>query len=73
MLTMSLDRIVRTREMVDKVCASIDAGESHPSEHEMAALAQIVVREAGPLAHDLLVKLASRCRNGRAALNSMAH
>lgn len=70
---MSLLNIVRTRELVDTVCASIDAGESKPSEEDMLALAVIVKREAGPLAHDLLVKLASRCRNGSAVLTKTAH
>lgn len=65
---MSLLEIVRIREAVDAVCAAIDAGEVMPTEVEMLALATAVDSLAGPLKHDLLVKLASRCANGRAVL-----
>lgn len=70
---MTLLDIVRTRELVERVCDSIDRGESTPSEEEMLALAVVVQRTAGPLAGDLLAKLASRCANGRAVLAKMAH
>lgn len=64
----TLERIVRIREAVDRLCAAIDAGTAAPSEREMLALAMVVHLHAGPLRHDLLVKLASRCRAGRAVL-----
>jgi hypothetical protein len=44
-----------------------------PEEGEMLALAYVVKEEAGPFAHDLLVKLASRCRDGRAVLAKIAN
>lgn len=69
---MNLYRIVMLREAVDGLCAAIDRGEVKPGEEEMLALALVVEREAGPLKHDLLVKLASRCRNGSAVLTRMA-
>lgn len=69
---MSIVRIVQLRDAVDRLCAAIDAGEVSPTEIEMLALAFIVERDGGLLKHDLLVKLASRCRNGRAVLKEMA-
>ena len=69
---MTLLNIVRARTLVDELCAAIDAGTVVPDEHELLALAIVVQREAGPLAHDLLVKLASRCRHGRAVLAKIA-
>lgn len=69
---MSLVRIVQLRDAVDALCAAIDAGEVQPREVDVLALAMMVEREAGPLTHDLLVKLASRCKNGRAVLAKMA-
>jgi len=69
---MTLLNIVRARTLVDELCAAIDAGTVVPGEREMLALAIVIEREAGPLAHDLLVKLASRCRNGRAGLAKIA-
>jgi hypothetical protein len=70
---MSLTSIVKLRDAVDGLCAAIDAGEIRPSEQEMLALAVVVEKEAGPLKHDLLVKLASRCKNGRAVLTRQAN
>lgn len=67
---MSLERIVKVRDAVRGICRAIDAGEVAPSEIEMVALATVVAREAGPLAHTLLCELASRCRNGRKALDA---
>lgn len=69
----SLLNIVRARVLVDELCAAIDAGTVDPREQDILALAVLVKREAGPLAHDLLVKLASRCKNGSAVLTRMAH
>lgn len=69
---MSLIRMVHLRNAVDAVCAAIDAGDIQPREEDVLALALLVSREGGPLKHDLLVKLASRCKNGRAALIEMA-
>lgn len=70
---MSLLRIVQLRDAVDALCAAIDAGEVTPREEEMIALGQLITKEGGPLAHDLLVKIASRCQEGRAALKRCAH
>jgi len=70
---MSLMETVRTREMVDRLCAEIDAGRVTATEEEMLAIAVIVKQKGGLLAHDLLCKLASRCRNGRAVLRRLAH
>lgn len=69
---MSLLRTVQLRNLVDHLCAAIDAGEVQPTEQEMMALAEFVDREGGLLKHDLLVKLASRCEKGRAALKDLA-
>ncbi len=69
---MSLIRVVKLRDAVDQLCAAIDAGTLTPTEQQMAAVATVVSREAGPLKHDLLCKLASRCKNGRAALADIA-
>lgn len=69
---MSLTEILQLRNAVDMVCAAIDKGEIHPSEEEMMALALMVEQKGGPLKHDLLCKLASRCEKGRAALKGMA-
>ena len=69
---MSIERVVMLRNAVEDLCAAIDSGRVKPTENEMLALATIVEREAGPLRHDLLVKLASRCRNGRAVLKRIA-
>jgi hypothetical protein len=69
---MTLLTIVRARVLVDELCAAIDAGTVQPDERDILALAVVVQREAGPLAHDLLCKLASRCPNGQAALKKMA-
>jgi hypothetical protein len=68
---MSLVRIVEIRDAVNRLCAAIDAGDVSPTEAEMVALAVVVARDGGPLAHDLLCKLASRCQNGRAVLNGI--
>jgi hypothetical protein len=68
---MSLERIIRIRDAVNGLCRAIDAGEVTPTEPEMLALALVVERDGGPLAHDLLCQLASRCRNGREVLDHM--
>jgi hypothetical protein len=65
--------IVQIRDAVNGLCAAIDRGEVTPSDQEMLALAVIVKREGGPLAYDLLLKLASRCPAGRAVLARIAH
>jgi hypothetical protein len=66
-------RIAETRQMVDKLCAAIDAGDVTPDEGEMLALATYVESTVPwPQRHDLLVKLASRCANGRAEMKRMA-
>lgn len=70
---MSLLDVLRIRDAVHEICAAIDAGEVHPTELEMLALGKLVDRYAGPLRHDLLVMLASRCKNGRDALKDIAH
>ena len=64
--------MVQAREFVDKVCRAIDAGEIHPTEEQMLALAVRVKDVGGPLAHDLLCKLASRTKNGSAVLTRSA-
>ncbi len=69
---MGLVEMVQAREAVDKVCAAIDAGELQPSEHAMLALATLVSKTGGPLAHELLVKLASRSSNGSKAMRDRA-
>jgi hypothetical protein len=69
---MTLLRMVALRDAVTALCAAIDAGEVQPREEEVLALALLVAREGGPLAHDLLVTLASRCAHGRAVLRTMA-
>jgi hypothetical protein len=66
-----LERIVHLRDAVNELCRAIDAGEVTPTEREMVALAIVVEQHGGPLAHDLLCQLASRCRNGRAVLDRM--
>jgi hypothetical protein len=70
---MNLERLVRLQNAVDGLCAAIDEGMVVPEEGEMLALAYVVKEEAGPFAHDLLVKLASRCRDGRAVLAKIAN
>lgn len=69
---MSLLNIVRARVLVDELCAAIDTGKVHPTEPEILALAVVIQQQAGPLAHDLLCQLASRCPNGRAVLAKIA-
>lgn len=69
---MNLEKMARLRDAVADVCDAIDRGEIQPTEQEMAALAQLVADVGGPLKHDLLVKLASRCANGRKALKDIA-
>ena len=69
---MGLVEMVQARDAVDSVCKAVDAGQIHPTEQEMYALAELVSRTGGPLAHDLLVKLASRSLIGRAALKDIA-
>lgn len=69
---MSVLTIVQLRNAVDALLAAIDSGEVIPGEEEMLALATIVEKQGGPLKHDLLVKLASRCKNGQAVLKRMA-
>jgi hypothetical protein len=64
-----LARIVHIRDAVHGLCRAIDAGDVTPTELEMVTLATVVARYSGPLAHDLLCQLASRCRNGRAVLD----
>lgn len=66
-----VERIVRIRDAVNGLCRAIDAGEVVPTEPEMLALAVVVEQHGGPLAHDLCCQLASRCRNGRKALDRM--
>jgi hypothetical protein len=68
---MTLQRIIRIRDAVNGLCRAIDSGDVTPTELEMLALGELVVRDGGPLAHDLLCQLASRCRNGRKVLDSM--
>ena len=70
---MSVFRLVMLQRAVDGLCAAIDRGEVQAGEQEMMALAVVVEREGGFLKHDLLVKLASRCQNGRSALKDLAH
>lgn len=67
----SLERRVYLRDMVNGLCRAIDTGEVTPGETEMLAIAHVVERHAGPLAHDLLCQLASRCKKGRKALDRM--
>ena len=69
---MSIVRIVEVRDAVDRLCAAIDAGELAPTDHEMMAVALVVARDAGPLKHDLLCKIASRSEAGRKALARVA-
>jgi len=69
----ALERIVRVREMVDRLCLAIDRGEVTPSEEEMAGLGELVLEAGGPLAYELVVKLASRCAAGRDALKDIAN
>jgi hypothetical protein len=69
---MSLERIVQVKDAVDRLCAGIDAGLIHPTEQQMVAIAEVVSRDGGLLAHDLLCKLASRCRSGRQALKDVS-
>lgn len=64
-----LERIVHIRDAVGCLCRAIDAGQVTPDESEILALAVIVEQHGGPLAHDLICQLASRCRNGRHALD----
>jgi hypothetical protein len=67
-----LTTVVEVRDAVQKICAAIDAGVLQPSEAEMLALAQLAVEYGGPLKHDLLCAVASRCEMGRRALKSVA-
>ena len=73
---MSLVRIVQLRDAVDQLCEAIDAGRvvvgRDVTEMQMFKAAEIVAREAGPLAHDLCCKLASRTKSGTAALKDVA-
>lgn len=66
---MSLVECVAIREAVTGLCAAIDAGACVPTELEMLAIAVVVERHGGPLKHDLLCQLASRCVNGRKVLD----
>lgn len=66
-----LDRIVYLRDGVEKLCRGIDTGQITPSEPQMLALGLAISRHGGPLAHDLLCQIASRCRNGRKVLDQM--
>lgn len=66
-----LERSVYLRDMVTGLCRAIDAGEVTPDDRGMLALARIVERHGGALAHDLLCQLASRCQDGRKALDRM--
>jgi hypothetical protein len=70
---MSLVRLVKLRNAVDELCAAIDRGEVVPGEEEMLALGLLIEKEGGPLKYDLLVKVASRCKNGQKALKDRAH
>lgn len=67
-----LTTVVGVRDAVQKVCAAIDAGAVQPSESEMVALAIIAHEYGGPLAHDLICQVASRCEIGRKALKAVA-
>lgn len=69
---MGLMQIIQCREFVARLCAAIDAGQASPTEEEMLEIAVLVDQNAGPLRHDLLVMLASRTVNGRAALKDIA-
>lgn len=64
--------VVGVRDAVRKVCDAIDTGTLHPTEFEMVALALMVVEYGGPLAHDLICEVASRCDIGRKALKAVA-
>lgn len=65
-------RIVQTREAVERLCAAIDAGQVTPTDGQMADFAKLVAQHGGPLAHDLLCQLASRCTIGREVLKELA-
>jgi hypothetical protein len=64
--------MARICRAVKDLCAAIDAGEVQPEEGEIVALAQVVCQQAGPMAHDLVCMLASRCVNGRIAMKEIA-
>ncbi len=68
-----LERMIHLRDAVNGLCAAIDAGEVIPTEPDMLALALVVQKHCGLLTHELLCKLASRCKNGSKALTDMAH
>ena len=68
----NLERLVQIRDSVAAVCAAIDAGEYAPDDATLYAMATLVQRECGPIAHDLLCQLASRCESGRKALKASA-
>ena len=65
-------RMVQARVAGDELCARIDAGELQLTELQMAEFAMLVNEHGGLLKHDLLCKIASRCKNGQAALRKMA-
>ncbi len=70
---MGLTDMVSARIFVDQLCAAIDDGRAVPDEKQLYALAERVVQIGGPLAHDLVCKIASRTKAGRAALKDNAH
>lgn len=67
-----LTTVIGVRDAVRKVCAAIDAGTVKPTEAEMLALAIMVFEYGGPLTHELLCEVASRCESGRKALKAVA-
>jgi hypothetical protein len=69
---MNLERLVKLRDAVNAVCEAIDAGELVPTEAQMVGLAQMVQREGGPMAHDLICQIAARCEIGRQELKKVA-
>ena len=69
---MSITRMVQIRDAVDRLCAEIDSGRIQVDEQMMVAIAEVVGRDGGFLAHDLICKLASRSRNGREVLKAQA-
>lgn len=67
-----LVRMVQAREATDELCRRMDAGEINPTEQELMAFALLVHQHGGLLKHDLLCKIASRSKAGRAALKDIA-
>ena len=67
-----IERTVFVRDGVYLLCQDIDDGQVQPTEAEMMALADIVMAYGGPLKHNLLCMLASRCAEGRKALDAVA-